>query len=113
VRGRPFVKGQSGNPLGRRVKSQRFLELFNGLSADYGGPDRLTVFQRTVLGQACRLLQRAERCRDADMAIRLSNASMRALAALQHGGANLRKAPPKPPRKTFAEYLAQTSGGTP
>ena len=111
VRGRPFPPGVSGNPLGRRVKSQRFVELYDGLAEPYGGPERLTTFQRVMLAQAVRLLMRAERTRDADMAVRLTNAGCRALAAVQSGPNPRKPVPPKPPVPSLAEHLARTAEG--
>jgi hypothetical protein len=116
VIGRPFPPGVSGNPLGRARRTPRFAELYDGIAADYGGPAALTTLQRTVLAQGVRLMIRAERAQNADMAVRLTHAAARMLAALQHNGCNVRKAPPKPPTKTLAEHLAQmaqTSGGAP
>lgn len=113
VYGRPFPKGTSGNIEGRRIISHRFAELFDGLSADYGGPDKLSTFQRTCLAQACRLLMRSEKARDPNMQIRLSNAAMRALAAVQRGGAAPRLPAPKPPPLSLDEHLRQSGGGEP
>jgi hypothetical protein len=61
-------------------------------------------------------LIKAEKTRDLDLAVRLSNASARMLAGLQHGGMNTRKAAPKPPKVSLDEHLkriAESSGGTP
>lgn len=111
--GRPWPPGTSGNPLGGKVKTPRYLELYNGIAADYGGVEALTTLQRTVLGQGVRLLIKAEKTRDLDLAVRLSNASARMLAGLQHGGLNSRKAPPKKPPPSFDEHLKRLAEGTP
>jgi hypothetical protein len=113
VYGRPFPPGVSGNPLGRARRSPRFAELYDGIARDYGGVDALTTLQRTVLAQGVRLMIRAERAQNADMAVRLTHAAARMLAALQHGGTAPRSPPPKPKAKTLAEHLAETSGGAP
>jgi hypothetical protein len=107
VYGRPFVPGVSGNPLGRARRTPRFAELYDGIAADYGGPAALTTLQRTVLAQGVRLMIRAERAQNADMAVRLTHAAARMLAALQHGGTAPRSPPPKPPLKTLDEHLAE------
>jgi hypothetical protein len=112
-RGRPFVKGQSGNPEGMRVRGRRFSELYNDIAASFGGLSALSPFQKILLRQGARLLVKAEKERDPDLAVRLSNACMRALAGMQHGGLNVRKAPPKPRPPTLDEHLRQTEGGAP
>ena len=104
---RPFPKGVSGYPIGRGIKGHRFSELQKALSADYGGVDALTPFQKIMLTQACRLLMGSEKARDLDMQVRLSNASKRALAALQRGGADPRSPPPKPKPPSLDDLLRQ------
>lgn len=110
------MKGQSGNPLGMKVQGRRFSELYNDIAELFGGLAALSPFQKILLRQGVRLLVKAEKEKDGDLAVRLSNACMRALAGMQHGGLNIRKAPPKPKPKTLEEHLAQmaqTSGGAP
>jgi hypothetical protein len=106
ARGRPFVKGQSGNPLGMKVRGRRFDQLCSEIAESYGGVSALSPFQKILLRQGVRLLVRAEREKDADLAVRLSHACMRCLASMQHGGCNVRKAAPRPPQKTLDEHLA-------
>jgi hypothetical protein len=105
------MKGRSSNPEGRRVVSQRFRELFDGFAADYGGPERLSTFQKMLLAQACRLLKRGEKQRNINLQVRLTNAAARLLAAVQHGGAAPRTPPPRPPAKTLEEHLRQIESG--
>jgi hypothetical protein len=107
-RGRPFPPGISGNPEGLRVRGRRFGQLYDDIAASFGGVSDLSPFQKILLRQGVRLLVKAEKEKDPDLAVRLSNACMRALAGMQHGGLNVRKAPPKPPAKsqTFDQYLA-------
>ena len=93
--------------------SQRFKELFDGFAADYGGADKLSAFQKTLLAQACRMFKRAEKQRDIDLQVRLTNSGCRLLAAVQHGGAAPRTPPPKPPPRTLEKHLRQTGGGAP
>jgi hypothetical protein len=101
------VKGQSGNPLGMKVQGRRFSELCNDIAESFGGLANLSPFQKILLRQGVRLLVKAEKERDPDLAVRLSHACMRALAGMQHGGLNIRKAAPKPPRKTLDQHLAE------
>jgi hypothetical protein len=99
-RGKPWPKGVSGNPLGRQVTSKRVATLYAELADDLGGEAALSVIDRVTLLQACRLLVRSERTQDGDLALRLSNASARLLAALRK---YQRKH--EPPEETMAEYL--------
>jgi hypothetical protein len=82
-RGRPFPPGVSGNPSGvakqRPNERERIAELFSIIAADYG---ELTGIER-VVQQAARLLARAEKAADADIAVRASNAASRMLATLK------------------------------
>jgi hypothetical protein len=80
--GRPWPKGVSGNPSGSQ-QSKRALALFDEMAADFGGVDALTAIDKTMLAQASRLLVRSERAKNADIAVRLSNASARLLAGLR------------------------------
>ncbi len=104
-RGRPWPPGTSGNLAGRRLQGKRFTELFDGMAADYGGVDALTSVQRVMLSQACRLLMRAERERIAEDAVRLSNAALRMLGALQNG-----RKKPAPPVLSLDEHLTLAEG---
>jgi hypothetical protein len=97
-RGKPWPKGVSGNPLGRQVTSKRVTELFTAIAADLGGEGAISAIDRAMLMQACRLLVRSECTRDADLALRLSNASARLLATL-------RKYQRKPEAPTLGDYL--------
>jgi hypothetical protein len=80
--GRPWPKGTSGNPSGSRV-NVRAVALFNELAADFGGVAALSALDRVLLSQACRLMARAARARDADAAVRLSSEARRALLSLR------------------------------
>jgi hypothetical protein len=82
--GRPWPKGVSGNPSGLRV-SKRATALFESMAADFGGADALSAIDRAMLWQACRLMVRGDRTQDADIAIRLSNASARLLTSVRNG----------------------------
>jgi hypothetical protein len=95
-----------------RVQGRRFTELCNDIAASFGGLAVLSPFQKILLRQGVRLLVKAEKERDPDLAVRLSHACMRALAGMQHGGLNIRKAAPKPPRKTLDEHLAEIAAGS-
>jgi len=99
LRGKPWPPGVSGNPTGSRT-SKRALALFDAMAADFGGADALSAIDKTMLAQACRLLVRSERARDADIAVRLSNASARLLAGLR----KTKRQPASGP--TLAQYLA-------
>jgi len=112
VVGKPWPKGVSGNPEGGRVKGPRYTELYTGIADDYGGEACLTTLQRAVLGQGVRLLIKAEKTRNVDLAVRLSNAAARMLAGMQHGAMNVRKAAPKKPPPSLDEHLKRLAEGT-
>src|SRR6516225_5740556 len=73
---RPWRKGESGNPHGRAVRA---IKLFEMMVADF---DELTAVESALLLQACRLMARSERAKDANDQVRLANASARLLATL-------------------------------
>jgi hypothetical protein len=76
-----YQPGQSGNPLGpHAVVKERVDELVAAMAADLG---ELTGIDSVVLRQAARLLVRAERTKNPDIAVRASNAASRMLATLQ------------------------------
>lgn len=68
------------------------------MAADFGGADALTSVQRVMLAQSVRLLMRAEREKNAEDAVRLSNAAIRMLGTLRNG----RRRPAAP---SLAEHL--------
>jgi hypothetical protein len=84
-RGRPWPPGVSGNPDGARTRGKRFAELYDNMAADFGGAKALTSVQAVMLAQSVRLLMRAEREKNAEDAVRLSNAAMRMLGTLRNG----------------------------
>jgi hypothetical protein len=92
-----------------RLRGRRFTQLYNDIAESFGGLAALSPFQIILLKQGVRLLVKAEKQRDPDLAVRLSNACMRALAGVQHGALNIRKPPPKPQQKeqSFDEYLGR------
>jgi hypothetical protein len=68
--GRPFPKGVSGNPHGKRAIRQRVEELYATMAVDFGPMSATDV---VLLWQACLLLARSERVHrrmDIDNAIR-------------------------------------------
>jgi hypothetical protein len=79
LRGYRWVKGQSGNPLGRRTNKQRIAER-DVLADEFAAP---TPVERLLLEQAARLLVRAENAMDADIAVRAFGAVRRLLANLR------------------------------
>jgi hypothetical protein len=79
--GRPWPKGVSGNPSGSKV-SKRVTALFENLADDFGGAD-LSATDRALLMQACRLLVRSERVKEADEAVKCANAARRILAGMR------------------------------
>jgi hypothetical protein len=85
-RGRPFSPGVSGDPTGgaatKALIKQRVAELVEEWSADFEG--RLTAIERSLLQQAARLLIRAERTHDPDIAVRASGTSARMLASVRN-----------------------------
>jgi hypothetical protein len=82
-RGNPWPKGTSGNPSGSTV-SKRVVALFEAMAADLGGEGALSAIDRAMLLQSCRLLIRSERTKDAEDAVRLSNAAARLLSTLRN-----------------------------
>jgi hypothetical protein len=79
--GRPWPKGVSGNPSGSKV-SKRVAILFEALADELGGAD-LSATDRALLMQACRLLVRSERVKEAEDAVKCANAARRILASLR------------------------------
>lgn len=105
VRGRPWPKGVSGNPSGSRTNVSAGA-LFVELSTDMGGADAMSAVDRVLLMQACKLLARAARARDADGAVRLTSEARRVIASLRK-----QAQPPKGP--TLEQYLAQRAAEQP
>jgi hypothetical protein len=62
---------------------RRSLELYDIWLADLGGETALSPMDRTFLAQACRLMARAEECKEPFDAVRLSNAAARMLGNLR------------------------------
>jgi hypothetical protein len=96
--GRPFQKGVSGNPHGRRVIRERIEELFATMAGDFGP---MTATDEVLLRQACFLLARSERVyrrADIDNAIRMSGEARRLLESLRR-----RPASPEPPPKSWSD----------
>jgi hypothetical protein len=92
---RPWRKGESGNPHGRAVRA---IKLFEMMAADFGA---LSAVESALLLQACRLMARSERAKDANDQVRLANASARLLASLS---AKKKRKPGRPPlREQLAE----------
>ena len=81
--GRRFQPGQSGNPAGARSRQDRVAAKFAVLARDF--PEPRTGVEDSLLGQAARLLDRAERAVDGDIAVRCANAAARILASLRNG----------------------------
>lgn len=97
-----WPKGTSGNPTGIRI-SQRAMELFSEIAVELGGVDTLSIIDRTLLSQACRLLVRSQRVKEADAAIRMSSEARRTLEGLRRRCAPaVRSAPAEP----FGEIAA-------
>jgi hypothetical protein len=83
--GTQWPKGVSGNPGGRYVTraERRKNELYDALLRDLGGDEALSVMDKTLLAQACRLLAQSEMSRSFRDAVRLSNAANRTLGSLR------------------------------
>ena len=94
-----FLPGHSGNPLGARGVSKRFAEL----ASDFGGVERLSPTDATLLRLACRLLTRAERAGDDDAAVRAASEARRILAAIRKSAG----AAPGQPQHTLADHVAR------
>jgi hypothetical protein len=99
ARGRPWPPGTSGNPLGATAYRRSAAELFAEVVTDFGGVDGLSATDRVLLAHGCRLLVRASRVRDHDIALRMSGEARRVLAALKRA--------PAPAPETPAEYLTR------
>ena len=98
----PYIKGQSGNPSGRYVTRavRRAGELYETFLIDLGGAETLIGDGQAFLAQACRLMAQAETNRNAEDAVRLSNAAARMLG-------KLRDRRRKEAALTFDQYLAR------
>ena len=100
-----WLPGHSGNPAGptinnRKHTNQRAIELFDQWVADF---DRslLTAIERSLLEQAARLMVRAERTHDPDIAVRASSVAQRMLQSVR---TKKRKRAGRPPlREQLAE----------
>jgi hypothetical protein len=97
------LPGHSGNPVGSRVANQkanqRAVELFDQWAADFDGS--LTAIERSLLQQAARLMVRAERTHNPDIAVRASSVAQRMLASVRN---KKRKRAGRPPlREQLAE----------
>jgi hypothetical protein len=98
VVGRPFPKGVSGNPHGRRALRERIEKLYATMTGDFGP---LSATDEVLLRQACLLLARSERVhrrKDLDSAIRMSGEARRLLESLRKHAAPADKVV-----ETFAE----------
>ncbi len=101
-RGKPWPPGTSGNPEGGRIRSRRIDALYTDLAADLGGASTLTAVQNTLVRQAARMLARAERERNAEHVVRLTNCASRLLASLRNG-----RRKPAEPGLRFDEHIAR------
>jgi hypothetical protein len=81
--------------------SKRVAVLSEAMAADFGGVAMLSAVDHAMLEQACRLMVRAERTKDADAAVRLSSEARRGLAALRRHRETVPRDEP-----TLAEVLA-------
>jgi hypothetical protein len=108
-RGRPWPKGVSGNSSGSRV-SKRVVTLFSDMVTDFGGEAALLAVDRALLMQACRLMVRAERVKDADAAVRLSSEARRGLGALRRRVAAAPRDEPMASEVLRARYSRLRSG---
>jgi hypothetical protein len=95
-RGRPFAPGVSGDPTGGRATKalihQRVTALVEEWTADFEGG--VTSIERSLLQQAARLLIRAERTHDADVAVRASSVAQRMLGSVRTKRRSKRGRPP-------------------
>jgi len=73
--------GQSGNPLGSKVLTERANVIFAEVRGDFAAD--LSAVDTVLLRQACRLLARGERLRDAAAAVKLSSEARRLITALR------------------------------
>jgi hypothetical protein len=100
------VPGRSANPSGRPSRAERQARIdakARELAAEFGGIDRLSVVDRTLIEQAAALLVRKPH--SAEDAVRCANAVGRLLGAVQRRrGARGRRGP------TFSEALAARHG---
>jgi hypothetical protein len=87
-----WPKGVSGNPLGRGSPAQRVGELITIMRADFRG--KLSGIETSLLEQAARLLVRAERTVDHDVAVRAAGAASRLLMLIQRKRRRHRRGPP-------------------
>jgi hypothetical protein len=92
-----WPKGVSGNPLGRGSPAQRVGELITIMRADFRG--KLSGIETSLLEQAARLLVRAERTVDHDVAVRAAGAASRLLMLIQRKRKRNRNRRGRPPRE--------------
>jgi hypothetical protein len=93
---RPYrwVKGQSGNPKGRRTTPQRIAERYEVLAGEFAAP---TPVERLMLHEAAKLLVRAERSGDPDICVRTLGCVRRLLDGLRQRRVEDAPPPPRPP----------------
>ncbi len=96
--GRRFQPGKSGNPAGARKFIDAVEAMFVELSKDF---PPLGHVDRVMLHSASRLLVRAQRAKDSDVAVRLHSEARRSIAELRR---HVKAAAPSGP--TLSEYLA-------
>ncbi len=84
-RGRPFVAGVSGNPLGRRALPERAAALYAELAGDF---PNATATETTLLKHACLCLAKAQSTgASLDAMIRLTSVANRIISTLRKAAA--------------------------
>jgi hypothetical protein len=81
VIGRPFARGQSGNPHGRASRKQRHAEMMARLAADCGGIEALSPGDQVLLARAVDLLLLKPTTQDDG--VRLLNAATRLVEGIR------------------------------
>jgi hypothetical protein len=100
--GKPWPKGTSGNPSGNKT-NKRAAEMFEAMVADLGGAAELSAIDLAMLEQAAHLMVRSRTAKDADIAIRLSNAAARLLT-------RFKRVPKRDERNDLGAYLKTRYG---
>jgi hypothetical protein len=100
-----YKPGQSGNPLGPKILTERAAALFDTVVPDFPA---LSATDTVLLKQACRLLARSERMRDPDASIRMASEARRTLDGLRRRQASKREQEQK--GSELSAYLAAQYG---
>ena len=101
ARGRPWPKGVSGNPTGRRTSAARHGELFAAIAGEFGD---LSPLEREFVSRAADQLRRAERSKDNNEHVRLTRCAAQLIDRVRD---LRRERKPEPAGSALDAYLAR------